>query len=75
MSAMVDRKQVLLSLEAEARQVLGDRVSEWMVRPSKLLDGMAPEELGSSPEGARVVLMELERARIPLQAAARDKTR
>jgi uncharacterized protein (DUF2384 family) len=70
---MVDRTVTLLRVEAEAREVLGDGASEWMVRPSKLLDGMAPAELAGSQEGARVVLMELERARRPLQAALKKK--
>jgi uncharacterized protein (DUF2384 family) len=67
------KREALLRVEAEAREVFGDRASEWMGKPSKLLDGMAPAELASSQEGARVVLIELERARTPLQAAMRKK--
>jgi hypothetical protein len=39
-----------LVVEAGAREVLGDRASEWMVKPTKLLDGMVPAELASSQE-------------------------
>ena len=70
---MADRKHNLLRVEAEAREVFGDRASEWMVKPSKLLDGMVPAELAGSQEGARVVLIELERASTPLQTAMRKK--
>jgi len=58
----------VLQVENEARKVLGDRAFEWMRKPSKLLDGMAPAEVATSREGARVVLVELDRARTPLQA-------
>jgi uncharacterized protein (DUF2384 family) len=57
-------------VEIEARKVLGDRASEWMRKPSKLLDGMTPAELANSSEGARVVLLELDRAKTPLRAVA-----
>jgi uncharacterized protein (DUF2384 family) len=57
-------------VEIEVRKVLGDRASEWMRKPSKLLDGMAPAELANSSEGARVVLLELDRAKTPLRAVA-----
>jgi uncharacterized protein (DUF2384 family) len=60
--AMKDRFLVLLGVEAEAQKVLGSRATEWMVRPSRLLDGMAPADLATSPHGARVVLHELRRA-------------
>jgi hypothetical protein len=53
---------VLVGVASEARKLLGDRASEWMVTPSRLLDGMTPAELARSPEGARVVLHELRRA-------------
>ena len=55
-------------VEIEVRKVLGDRAKEWMRRPSKLLDGMAPSELANSRDGARVVLLELDRAQTPLRA-------
>ena len=58
----------VLQVENEARKVLGDRALEWMRKPSKLLDGMVPAEVATSREGARVVLVELNRARTPLQA-------
>jgi hypothetical protein len=61
--------QSLLSVEAEVREVLGDRASEWMHRPSKLLDGMTPAEVATTPAGKRIVLHELHRAAIPLRAA------
>ncbi len=59
---MKDGALVLLGVEAEARRVLCDGASEWMVKPSRLLDGMAPADLATSPEGARAVLHELRRA-------------
>jgi uncharacterized protein (DUF2384 family) len=58
----------VLKVENEARKVLGDRAFEWMRKPSKLLDGMVPAEVATSKEGARVVLVELDRAKTPLQA-------
>jgi uncharacterized protein (DUF2384 family) len=72
---MADRKRTLLRVEAEAREVFGDRAPEWMVKPSKLLDGISPADLARSQEGARVVLIELERAKTPLQAAMRKNRR
>ena len=42
----------LSSVELEARGLLGDRASEWMGKPNRLLDGIAPAELAASPEGA-----------------------
>jgi uncharacterized protein (DUF2384 family) len=56
-------------VEVEVRKVLGDRASDWMHKPSKLLDGMAPAELARSREGARVVLLELDRAEAQIRAA------
>src|SRR5216683_5298127 len=47
----------VLHVENEARKVLGDRAFEWMRKPSKLLDGMAPAEVATSREGAQVVLV------------------
>ena len=70
---MVDRKQNLLRVETEARGILGDHASEWMVKPSRLLDGLAPADLAGSQEGARVVLIEFERARMPVRASVRKK--
>lgn len=61
-------------VEIEVRKVLGDRASEWMHKPSKLLDGMVPAELARSDEGARVVLLELERAETPLKAAGKRRS-
>jgi uncharacterized protein (DUF2384 family) len=66
-----DRSLVLLDVEAEAQKVLGDHASVWMVRPSRLLDGMAPAELATSPDGARAVLHELRQASAPLKASMR----
>ncbi|HTS92111.1 MAG TPA: antitoxin Xre/MbcA/ParS toxin-binding domain-containing protein [Stellaceae bacterium] len=66
---MSDRKSALKSVEAEARKLLGDGAAEWLVRPSKVLDGMMPTELATSPEGASVVLHELRRVSAPLRAA------
>jgi len=64
-----DGSLVRLGVEAEARQVLGDRASDWMVRPSRLLDGLAPADLATSPEGARAVLHELRKASTQLRAS------
>ncbi|HXP74259.1 MAG TPA: MbcA/ParS/Xre antitoxin family protein [Stellaceae bacterium] len=64
------KHDTVLQVENEARKVLGDRAQEWMRKPSKLLDGMAPAELATSREGARVVLVELDRAKTPLRATA-----
>ena len=64
----MSKPDTVLQVENEARKVLGDRAFEWMRKPSKLLDGMAPAEVATSREGARVVLVELDRARAPLQA-------
>jgi uncharacterized protein (DUF2384 family) len=69
--ATQDRSLVLLDVEAEAHKLLGDRASEWMARPSRLLDGMAPAELAASPHGARAVLHELRQARRALKASTR----
>ena len=68
---MKDRSLVLLGVEAEVRKVLGDGASVWMVKPSRLLDGMAPAELATSPDGARAVLHELRRASEALKASKR----
>ena len=68
---MKDRSLVLLGVEAEARKVLGDGASVWMVKPSRLLDGMAPAELATSPDGARAVLHELRQASTALKASKR----
>ena len=65
---MVDRQRILDSVEAAAQSVLGDRAAEWMVRPNAMFDGMAPAELAVSPEGARVVLHELEQPSTRLRA-------
>jgi len=62
-----------LTLEVEARRILGDAASAWLVKPSRLLDGMAPTELASSPEGRRIVIHELQRAAIPLKAVLAAK--
>lgn len=61
-------------VEAEAREALGDEASDWMTKPSRLLDGIAPAELATSPEGARVVLHELRRASKPLKVALRKRS-
>ena len=46
-----------------AREVLGDGVQRWMTRQNRYLAGLTPQELAQSPEGARVVLLELDRHR------------
>jgi len=46
-----------------------------MVTPSRLLDGMTPAELATSPEGARVVLHELRRASATIETATGSLTR
>ena len=70
---MADRPQAILRVKAEAFRILGDDASEWMARPSRLLDGLAPVELATSPEGARVVLHELKRAGTPVKGAIQKK--
>jgi len=65
---VVDRPKALLNVEVEAAKLLGDYASNWLARPSRLLDGMMPAELATSPEGARVVLHELKHAITPLRA-------
>ena len=62
-----------LHVAAEARKILGEDADVWMQRPSKLLDGMAPADLARSEDGARVVLLELERAKTPIKAAVRTR--
>lgn len=49
------------ALLRRARELLGSDVDEWMGRQSRFLAGLTPAELASTPEGARVVLLELER--------------
>ena len=73
--AMKDRSLVLLGVEAEAQQVLGDGGTDWMARPSKLLDGMAPADLATSPDGARAVIHELRQASVMLRAARQTRKR
>lgn len=68
---MKDRPLALLGVEAEARSVLGDGASQWMARPSRLLDGMAPADLATSHDGARVVLHELRQASTAIKATTR----
>ena len=65
--SMPERRQAILRVKAEACRILGDKASEWMTRPSRLLGGMAPVELAISPEGARVVLHELNQASTPFR--------
>jgi hypothetical protein len=65
--------QNLAELEIEARELLGDHASEWLVRPSSLLDGMTPAEVAATAAGKRVVLHELKRMAIPLRAAMSKK--
>lgn len=69
---MTDQDETL-DVAIEARKILGDRADDWMQRPSKLLDGMAPVDLARSKDGARVVLLELERAKTPLTRTVRTK--
>ena len=66
----MSKHDTVVQVETEARKVLGDHVHEWMRKPSKLLDGMAPADLANSRDGARVVLLELDRAKTPLRATA-----
>jgi uncharacterized protein (DUF2384 family) len=67
------KQDTTMEVAAEARKILGDHADDWMQRPSKLLDGMAPADLARSKDGARVVLLELERAKTPLKAAVRSR--
>ena len=55
----MSKPDTVLQVENEARKVLGDRAFEWMRKPSKLLDGMAPAEVATSREGARVVVVDV----------------
>jgi uncharacterized protein (DUF2384 family) len=71
---MKERSLVLLSVEAEAQRLLGNGASAWMAKPSRLLDGMAPADLATSPEGARAVLYELRQASSALKASTRITT-
>ena len=71
----VDLNLVLVGVASEARTLLGDRASEWMVTPSQRLDGMTPAELATSPEGARVVLHELRRASATIEASTGSRAR
>jgi hypothetical protein len=61
-AGLLEVNPALARVEREARGLLGDRASEWMVTPSRLLDGIAPAQLAASPDGARVVLHVLRRA-------------
>ena len=70
---MVAHSAALISVESEARKIFGDHTAEWMRRPSRLLDGMAPAELAITPEGARVVLHELEQEKAVLKAKKRSR--
>jgi uncharacterized protein (DUF2384 family) len=65
---MTDRRQILSNVEAAARIILGERAAEWMQRPNAMLDGLAPADLATSPEGARVVLHELDQPSTQLRA-------
>ena len=65
---MTERRQILSSVEAAARGILGERAAEWMQRPNAMLDGLAPADLATSPEGARVVLHELDQPSTQLRA-------
>jgi uncharacterized protein (DUF2384 family) len=69
----MSNQDAALHVAAEARKILGDHADAWMQRPSKLLAGMAPADLARSKDGARVVLLELERAKTPLKAAVRTR--
>ena len=66
---VTDGSVVLQDVESEARKVLGDDASEWMARPNNLLDGMAPVDLATSPDGAQAALHELRRASAVLRAS------
>ena len=68
-------RQNLADLEVEAREVLGDRASEWLVKPSRLFDGMTPAEVAVTPAGTRVVIHELRRVAVPLRKALLGKRR
>ena len=70
---MVAHNEALMGIESEARKIFGDNTAEWMTRPSRLLDGMAPAELAITPEGARVVLHELEQEKAVLKAKKRSR--
>ena len=72
---MPQRAQSLAELEAEAREFLGDRASEWIAKPSRLLDGMTPAEVATTPAGRRIVIHELRRAAVPLRQAMLRKPR
>jgi len=63
---MSTRTDSLSNVEAEAKKVFGERATSWLYRPHRLLDGMTPHELAQTPEGAWVVLRQLERDPLPL---------
>jgi len=58
---MAARKETFSNVEAEAKERFGEGASNWLHRPSRLLDGLTPHELAQTPEGAWVVLRELRR--------------
>ena len=62
-AVLLEVNPALARVELEARGLLGDRALDWMATPSRFLDGIAPAELATSPDGARVVLHVLRRAR------------
>jgi hypothetical protein len=59
--AVTSHKFRSADVPAEVRSLLGDHASEWMLTPNRLFDNLAPCDLAVSPEGARVVLQELNR--------------
>ena len=67
-AGLVEVNPARARVELEARGLLGDRASAWMVTPSRLLDGITPAELAASPDGARVVLHVLRRAHTGFRA-------
>ena len=72
---MSTRTDSLSNVESEARKVLGERAASWLHRPHRCFDGMTPHELAQTPEGAWVVLRQLERDPPPLIRAKRHPIR
>jgi hypothetical protein len=70
-AVLLEVNPALTRVEVEARGLLGDRASDWMVTPSRFLDGIAPAELAASPDGARVVLHVLRRAHTGVREGSR----
>ena len=70
---MDKRSQNLTELEAVVRDYLGPDTTEWIAKPSGLLDGMTPLEAAATPEGRQMVVHELRRVAAPLRKTLRKR--